>query len=405
MKRFETYLFITALLLVIFTSRQGAVAETRNVKVKILSDIVLCNSTEKMFNFLIDIGTVAKTDSFVGYDLWMKYDTNRVRIINMLPGNSYTEICKGANPNYVGFVLGTNTNNSLDGTFRAYGMVSGNTLLYGDRHLVAFKAIYVGPDSCGLTSAIDFEYIDFLDEQSFKGQEIVYQNAEVKVVTGDVSGNKFSIISDDEFRNEKKDNCNVNIGYKIENTKQLDRISFLIENPKPGLFMVELADNQENSDLEIISAEDVFTGNRIITYVYAKMKEYNSNVLFNLNVKMKNTVTDSVEIKITPNIEDQCNCIGSINEKSLKIVNTIPQVSVNDILNENFTIAGNNIYLNDSHKVKELYVSDMSGRTIMNITITNEKLISLNEIYNGIYFVKAKLIDDKFEIKKIIINN
>ena len=80
-----------------------------------------------------------------------------------------------------------------------------------------------------------------------------------------------------------------------------------------------------------------------------------------------------------------------------------PQIthSINETF---FAKIGNKIYLNDTHNVKEVSIYDMNGRIIKNITITNEKLINLNEIYNGIYFVKTKLIDDKFEIKKIIIN-
>lgn len=405
MKRFETYMFITALLLVFFTSREGLVSATRMAKIEMLDDIVLCNSTEKTFNFLVDIGTVAKTDSFVGYDLWMKYDTNRVRIINMLPGNSYTEICKGLNPLYAGFALGTNKDSTLDGTFRAFGMVTGRTLLYGDRHLVAFSAVYVGPDSCGITSAIDFEYIDFLDAKSFRGQEIVYQNAEVKVVTGDVLENSFSIYSIDELRLEETDKYDIVIGYKLKNTKDLENISFVIENPNPDSFTVDLAEDEPTGDLTILSTEKLVENNKSLLKIKAKIGKFITSSLFTLRFTMNNIKTDSVEIMITPIIEDQCNCIGSVKEKSTKIVNTIPEVSVNDTADENFTIAGNNIYLNDTHKVKEICLVDMNGRIQKNITITNEKLIRLNEIYNGIYFVKAKLIDDKFEIKKIIINN
>jgi len=405
MKRFETYMFIAALLLVFFTSREGVVCATRNVKVEILDDIVLCNSTEKTFNFLVDIGTVAKTDSFIGYDLWMKYDTNRVRIISMLPGNSFTEICKGLNPDYAGFALGTNKDSTLDGTFRAFGMVTGKTLLYGDRHLVAFNAVYVGPDSCGITSAIDFEYIDFLDAKSFRGQEIVYQNAEVKVVTGDVSENSFSIYSNDELRFEKAEKYDIVIGYKLKNTKDLENINFVIENPNPDSFTIDLAEENQNFDLTILSTEKVVENNKALLKIKAKIGKFITSNLFALSITMNNNKTDSVEIMITPIIEDYCNCIGSVKEKSTKIVNTIPEVSVNDTQEASLTVAGNNIYINDVHNVKEICIVDMTGRIIKNITITNEKLIRLNEIYNGIYFVKAKLIDDKFEIKKIIINN
>jgi len=401
MKKLETYMFLTALLLVLITSRLGAVAGTRNVQVKVLDDIVLCNSTEKTFDFLIDIGTVAKTDSFVGYDLWMTYNPKLVHIISMLPMNSFTELCPSV---YTGFVVGTDKDGNLDGTFRAYGMVTGNTLLYGDRHLVAFKGMYVGPDSCGAKSPIGFQYIDFLDDSSFRGQEIVYTSGDVNVVTGNVSANKFSIVSNDDFRFEKKSNCDVNIGYKLDNTTQLKNITFIIENPKPDLFTVALADDQSNSDLEIISTENVIQDQKSIEYVHAQMKSFSSNSLFNLNVGLNNIESDSVEIKITPLIEDQCNCIGSVENKSFKIVNIIPHQSVNDE-SGNYTIVGNKIYFDDSHKVKEICLYDVTGRIIKNITITNEKLISLNEIYNGIYFVKTKLIDDKFEIKKIIINN
>ncbi|MEI6088955.1 MAG: T9SS type A sorting domain-containing protein [bacterium] len=401
MKRFETYLFITALLLVIFTSRQVAVAETRNVQVKILNDIVLCNSTEKTFDFLIDIGKVVKADSFVGYDLWMKYDPKLVRIISMLPMNSFTELCPQI---YRGFALGKDKDNNLDGTFRAFGMVTGNTLLYGERHLVAFKAIYVGPDSVGMSSPIEFQYIDFLDASSFRGQEIVYSSSDINVIPGDVSKNKFSIVSNDEFKLNEAKSCAVNVGYKLENTKQLENLSFIIENPNPDLFTVTLAENQENSDLEILSIESVIQDQKSIMNVKARMKEFSTNTLFNLNVELKNTITDSVEIKIIPTIDDNCDCVGSVEDKSFKIINIIPQVSVNETKENDYTIAEDAIYLNDPQKVKEIIVFDMNGRIVKEITITNEKLISLNEIYNGIYFVKTKLIDDKFEIKKIIIN-
>ncbi len=404
MKRLETYLFLTVVLLVIFTSRQTAVAETRNVKVDILDDIVLCNSTEKLFSFLIDIGTVAKTDSFVGYDLWMKYNPKLVRIITMLPGNSYTEICKAINPNYAGYTIGYNDDSTaLDGSFRAYGMVTGKTLLYGDRHLVAFKAMYIGPDSVGAKSPIEIEYIDFLDAKSFKGQALVYQNSEVKIVTGDVSKNKFSINSVDHLKLEKARKCDVNIGYKIENTKELANISFVIENPKPDLFIVALAEIQPSDDLEIINSESKIENNEQKLYVKARINHLLTNNLFTLNVDLLNEITDSVEIKITPTVDDECNCIGVVEGKSFKITNTIPQVSV-DETKGSYTISGNTIYLKDTHNARELYIYDISGIMIKTYTITNEKLISLNEIYNGIYFVKAKLIDDKFEIKKIIIN-
>jgi len=401
MKRFETYLFITALLLVFFASRQGAVCTTRNVQVEVLDDIVLCNSTEKMFSFLVTIGSVAKSDYFVGYDLWMKYDTSKVRIISMLPMNSFTELCPDL---YRGFAVGKTKDNQLDGTFRAFGMVTGNTVLFGDRHLVAFNAIYVGPDTCGITSALSFDYIDFLDENSFKGQEIVYQPGEVKVVTGNVSKNKFSIVSNDEFRLEKSDVCNVNLGYKLENTKNLENVTFIIENPKPDLFKINIPNTVENSDIEILSTETVIEDQKAIEYVYTKMKGFTTNSLFTLNIGLLNKQSDSVEIKITPRIEDQCQCVGSVENKSFKIVNTIPQVSVDDAL-ENYSFAGNTIYITNPSKIKEICICDMNGKIIRNFTITNEKLISLNEIYNGIYFVKTKLIDDKFEIKKIIINN
>lgn len=401
MKRFETYLFLTALLLVIFTSRQVAVAETRNVQITVLNDIVLCNSTEKMFDIMVDIGTVVKADSFVGYDLWLKYDPKLVRIISMLPMNSFTELCP---QNYRGFAAGKDEDGNLDGTLRAFGMVTGNTLLYGDRHLVAFKALYVGPDSCGISSVIDFQYIDFLDEQSFKNQEIVYHADEVNVIPGNVSNTKFSIVSNDEFRLEKAEKCDVNIGYNLENTKQLENISFVIENPNPDLFTVAIAENPANSDLEILNTESITQDQKQVIKVKAQMHAFTTNTLFTLNVGLHNTETDSVEIKITPIVEDQCDCIGSVENKSFKIVNTIPQVSVNEEQGD-YTIVGNKIYLTDTQKVKEICIYDMTGRIIKNITITNEKLINLYEIYNGIYFVKTKFIDDKFEIKKIIINN
>ena len=346
----------------------------------------ICDSiTKQRVIFFVVIDKIQKADSLFGFDLEIKYDTTKLKILNYVNGNTLSEF------------FDINFNYGPNGKISGYGMVHNisSPPSFGDSLLIGFRAEWLS--NCPDTSEIQIEDLNFTSE--FK---INYDS----LGSGDVVAQKKKSYSI-EFDFDKNEEM-YKYGDSIIETTMLIKV--------PGQKNAEYISYHYNliDTLRLIESQ-VINYNNISVTVDTNINSVNINDLENINgdlvIYSKFKIIKSQELtgktlKVVNLSMSECSCIDKFISDSLSFNNDTTDVSENDKIND-YTIIQNNEYIiiKNSSKINEILIYDYLGRVVDKIYPVNSDIIEIcmNNYNTGLYYL-VLINNNKIEIKNIYKN-
>ena len=362
-------------------------------KAKIKSEIVphiysenivnVCDSlSKKRVLFFVAIDNITRGDSLFGYDIEIKYDTTKLKILNYVNGNTLSEF------------FDINFNYGLNGKISGYG-ITHNVMdppSYGDSLLIGFSAEWLG--NCPDTAAVEIVDMNFTSEfkrnyDSLGGGHVLA----IKLPKGNIELN-FQENSITLGHNDSIAYITLSIKLpKYHNTKQI----MMKFNMKDSLKLMDVIPNNDNVDINNLDTN------------------YNSFVLNNLNngiseiimtakfrIINNNNIANSL-LTISDFQSDECSCILNFKSDSILIeYDTLGVRNETQSEIEYIYIDQDYIEIENEGQILNVTLYDYIGNIVEQINSIEQPIIKiyLNKYKTGIYFLVLEETN-KNEIKKI----
>ncbi len=393
MKRLHLHIMLS-ILIVFLTISVDAVGFDKIVKINNLKNINLCEDNDRTFTFDVNIGEIKKDDKFVGYDLWIIYDSTKLTINNYLAYNSLTEYFPTGN-----FSVGM-TKNSYPGSSKVHlrmFAVAMSGIVSGNRHLIAFKG-QIFDDVINDTIPIEIESFELIKSNNEVIYDFQFMNDSLYVSSQKNEDYLFNIVKLDDINLIDANDFSFDINYNLGN-KKIDNLDFILSTSNGSC--LELIDIYENSNSYRISSIELIENNKSLIKGNLVSKTNTSNsVLLTVKAKFINKLSDSCLIKFEPLYSNDC--FSDISGTEFKVTNKIP---IDAKENDSFNIIENKDYISvyDKNNILNIEMYDLLGNNIYNSKGYDNRLIKSN-FNNGLYLLKIQN-NEKILIKKIIINN
>lgn len=375
--------FLSVIIIVVTLIVTGKNMFSENLaKIVVNKKIDICNPTQSRFNFVVNIGYINSIDSLFGFDLDIKYDPNKIRILNYLKPNTLSETFDVSS-----FSFGVDTN-----YIRGYATTFNFNAppAYGDSILIGFYAEWIGDRECEDSSIIELVDINFTEE--FKKE---YQYQEGLIRTSLSNGNKsleFSAKIDIDTVNLKEDEnyFSFNMKLKYPEAKKDYNITMLLR-PRDTINIKKI----------VSECDECITG---YNSEYINIKLPVKSTEFNMNIEAEYIYNDSLKnivFKIDTIDLHFCNCIGVMNYDSIVVNKTIIPKSIEEKVSYNgiLELKNGTIY----------YLYDYEGRLIetKQVLESDSKLLNLNNYQGNVFLLIIESANNKIEYNKIYkyINN
>lgn len=393
MKKYFLHIAIIILFALPASSMAGIVKE-RNIKIAEVTNIDLCKSNNsKLFTFEVDIEDVKLDDKFIGYELIIAYDSNKVELLNVLSANSLTGKLV-VNPDYLSMRKFTGTNGSKIAEISAFKL--GKQFVTGANHLVAVQGMY--KSMIADTTAIKIEAIYFMGDSSFLNQKLNYVDGELIAYHKKRTDVFYSLASSRNIDTNKLDEFQIKISSNISKTN-IKNITLEIVNSNIEFIKVnDIISINENFIIDTVKKNKA--GNYIIDAHY--INDVYDNDIFSIHCQNLSSVTASASVSIHPIYENEC---VNTNYAETQVEYT-PPIAVAAIKDELLAFI-NNGYLNLSsgEEIEKIQLLNLFGKVVLESEIYDENYkINISALNNGFYILKLQ-INNKIEIKKLLINN
>lgn len=337
-----------------------------------------CNNDNTRFTFSINIGEVKTTDSLFGFDFVIKYDANKIRILNALTGNTLSQ---GFEETGFSFAYEGNKIKGYATTMK-FNIVPPS----GNLPLIAFFAEWIGQNKCNDSSTIEIINLEFTEE--FKKEIKQFQ-----------SGTIYSIFKPNEDKI-------VVLKPKYSNIQLKKNQNTFINS-----YLLELPENSKTDNIKIIFKEtnpakiknvilkDITTQFELIKQNEINLRLGNNSYSTEFDIEfeyIENSIKNTVEIE---KIEySDCSCISGYQanyftiEQDTTTPNSIANATVYKIINNQLQINGN--------EIQNIKLVDMLGQTLYEANINDHTNIDLSNLSANLMFLIISS-NNKVEIKKI----
>lgn len=352
----------------------------------ILSENIVdvCDSLSKRrVIFFVVIDKINRSDSLYGYDLEIKYDTAKLKIINYVKGNTLSEFFD------IDFSYG------LNGSISGYGYAP-NVLgppSYGDSLLVGFLAEWLSncPDTANLTiEDLNFTSEFKYDYDSLAGGSVIaikkqnsnvfdcsFQDNEMTLQKGDSIVEVKLSIKLPEYHNTN----DMIVKYNLVDTLMLTGAIVNTSNGK-----IQSIDSINNS---IIIDELARGPNEIMITSYFKIMDINK--------------LDENFLRLISVQGDECSCVFNFKGDTILFLydDTLDVRMVKD--DNQIVINAEYVEIHNNWNIQSVEVYDYMGNRVDYYEIINKSIIKiyLDKYNEGIYFLYIKKYDNNNEIKKI----
>jgi len=392
MKRLHLHIMLS-MLIVILTFSVDAVGYDKIVKIHNLKNINLCENDDRTFTFEVSIGEIKKEDKFVGYDLWIAYDSTKLTIKNYLPMNSITEFITSSQG--VGMVKHTYPGSSKI-YLRMYA-VAMSGFVSGNRHLIAFKGEVFG-DIDNDIIPIEIDQFEIYNTSTDRINDFQFKNDSIIVSSQKNEDYFFNIVKLDDINLIDANDVSFDLNYNLGN-KKIDNLDFILSTSNGNC--LEFTNIYENeSSYRINSIVAIEKNKSLIKGSLISKTNTSNSILLTVKAKFINQLSDSCLIKFEPLYSNDC--FSDISGTEFKVTNKIP---IDATENESFSIIEYKDYISvyDKNNILNIELYDLLGKSIYNSQGYDNKLIK-SDFTNGLYLLKIQN-NEKILIKKIIINN
>ncbi len=370
-------LLLSVIIIVVTLIVTGKNLFSKNIaRIVVNKEINLCDSNSKTFIFVVDIGMIEKIDSLYGFDLDIKYDPSKVKILSYLKSNSLSEQFEQSS-----FSFGADTNH-IRGYATTFNFNAPPS--YGDSILIGFYAEWIGERNCEDSSLIELVDINFTEE--FKKE---YLNQSEFVRTSLSRKNHKEII---------KATFNVD-SVGLEENQQLFNFECRIEYPKieAGKKLKIQFNQSDTINIKSVSSECAdcikFFENNIVSLVLPG-NEQEFTMLINAEYNLADSLDKYIFGIDTIDFYD-CNCVGRYEYDLIEITKHITPESINVEFSENGII---------SLQVGAIfYLYNYEGKLIENKQVleSDSKFLNLNNFQGSVFFLIVEKNINKIEYKKI----
>jgi hypothetical protein len=378
------FLPVIVALLITFTVTGEKLIAKYQPRIDVLKDVDVCDSTAKTrLIFVVNIGEIKKSDSLFGFDLEIKYNPEKLKIMNFLTGNTLSEFFEEK-----GFSLGLEGNliSGYATTFN-FNLVPPS----GDSILVAFSAEWLG--NCQDTSYLELTELNFTEEFK-KDLDTNLGGGIIKAYPFDKPARYGSLSVGTKDIKLKDNENNFDLFYNVALPTYYNTESIILEFNSKELIEIYGA-STTNENVEVMGTDE----NKVTLRLYNRVKEF--VLKLNCNYAVKDTISD---YKFFTNkiIYSDCSCILGISSDTVNISKDSTFVSVADYNMNEVTFNNNVISINNTEmQIDKVVLFDVLGRIIQEEATANETEIKIftEEIQTSIFFVgiyKGK----KYEIKK-----
>ena len=344
-------------------------------KIVVNKKINLCDSNSGKFIFVVNIGMIEPIDSLFGFDIDIKYDPNKVRILSYLKSNTLSEKFEQSS---FSFAADTNHIRGYATTFNFNAPPS-----YGDSILIGFYAEWIGDRNCEDSSLFKLEDINFTEE--FK-KEYQYTNEYVRTSLDiknpiNVLKTTFDVDSIGLKENQQLFSFNCKIDFFASESLKKVKITFTDTDT------IKIRDIVSDCSECKISLE-----NNVVKFILP----YDKSEL-NMQLIAEHTLTDSL-IDFAFGIDSievlDCNCIGKYEYDKFKIYKHILPKSINEVNLEDGILVLN---IGTTY-----YLYDYEGKLLdkKQIVESDSKILNLNNFQGNVFFLIEQTRQNKIEYKK-----
>jgi len=371
--------FCTAAIIILMVAASAKIKADIIPHIYSENTINICDSmSKKRVLFFVVIDKINRSDSLYGYNLKIKYDTAKLRIINYVEGNTLSEFFDKS------FSFG------LNGMISGYGIshwVIGPPS-YGDSLLIGFLAEWLG--SCPDSTYLSIEELEFTSEFKRKydslggGYVTAVKIPQNKYIECNFNSSNYEINKDDSI-------VNVLLTIKIpdyHNTSSLN-ITF---NMLDTLKLMECNIENNRAKIQSIDSNDN-------TLIISELPRGQNDIIISLKLRIidKDAMKNAI-LKIANIEEDECSCILNFGGDSIRFHQDtlgVDEITSNLLINSEF------IEIISSGEINSYEVYDYIGNLITKINMIDKPItkIYLKDYKKGIYFLLEK--NNKNEIKKI----
>ncbi len=337
--------------------------ESIKPQIKFLRNVDPCSS-DKYFEFVVDIGEISKTDNFYGLDYSIQYDSSKVSFENAAFMNTQMEK----------FTYKFNNNDRDRQEIYGSGGVIGSSPLSGTGMLFGASFQYIADDFSSATFRIN--YINMTDEYS-KNIDLTNNTFTFTPIITDKEERKISI--SDNLSNLNIDSnysLNAELDFQVYNDNRLDSFDFVLTYDK-NIFDVSLVQN-ENFSFDELNSNEYSKYYRI-----KKVSNFSNLSSLKLNLIQNPDYNEIAKFGINYAIKDwdKASCVTRASKNDGFEIQTFEK-----------TITSVKEYLNINENIK---VYNMLGIEVDNI----KKVKDMNNLKNGFYIIQYQN-----KIEKIIIN-
>lgn len=403
--------------LLCFTSNQQAMGFEIEPTLTIdKTEIDLCSSSqyEREFILTINLGqTIRREDSLCAAEIWVAYDRDKIQIIQLLTISSLFEGFTSPTITQVIPILGTYNYYKIDNA--AVSPIFGRNVLVRVQGKLLDAVSEVG------ATELWVQYI-FLGDEFKLSYNSKSDTAVLNAIAREMPDRQIAVKADAEEYKIKNISDELKIDYFLEsqNTKNLKQIVCEFESVN--------ADNSDNNDdieiksFEYISGEifdyQILAHNKNkLTLELTLVKEEISNREPIGSLILKRNKSEHSEYNLKSNVVDvnlgSCSMVND--EQSLLVISEEDGNIVVDAQTDTdieFLTQGRNLIIKSFARINKISLYTLTGSEILldaaSITdvfsiFENEKIIDLNGLKSGVYFLQINT-DKKIKNTKLIIN-
>ncbi len=402
--RTGTVLYTLLLSILLLSSGEGKLSAQSpiTVEVKTLTNIDVCGN--KLFQIYIQTSEIYASDSIVGYDLFLGYNSDKIELDQVLTSNTISSQLQNAGSEAI-----LTSNKTVQGEIWISGAyLTENRFLKGKQALIALSGRYLKDCSdTTLVSVLQFNpaYYDFKD-----APEILTKNLVIKAEVAEAG----RVIS----ANVKEDT----IDYRIEDTSvtfsiylsnddvsRTKNIECTVEFDRKDLLKIKNVESMQ----QVVRIDSIVnsTGKSIIHLTQLSNAD---KLVPSLKIDVQRLTQDSAVVvaKVELKVQTNCTCINKVVNDSLKLKLFQPPVSaeefedifikydsiiVSSISNEAISLHSN------EGSIFHVTVYSILGQKIENIENSHTSIVIPTSRYPpGLYLMEV-YVNHKSKVKKMLI--
>ncbi|OGU60658.1 MAG: hypothetical protein A2X64_07995 [Ignavibacteria bacterium GWF2_33_9] len=381
-------IFLPVIVLVIITisvTGEKLIAQY-HPKIDVVRDIDVCDSTAKTrLIFRVNIGRVYYSDSLYGYDLEIRYNPDKIKMINYYTGNTLSEFFEEKS-----FSFGLNQLED-EGIIRGYATTFNFSKppSAGDSILVAFGAEWLG--NCEDTASLEILELNFTDEFKKKLSD-TFDTGIINAYPFE-NASRFASFTSDKYDVLLKDNeTNFNLNFNVKLPANYYADNLLLEfTDSPFITINDVQVDNEN----VISDQE---GNSVTLHLMNKVNEFNLSL--NCEYILKDTIS-GLKYRLEKVTIPECSCILGYGTDSVSITKDSTIVGMQEFTNNDYLESEDDILINNqNYDIQKILVMDVLGRIIQEIDTRDKAQIKIfkKEVLNKVFFIgiyRKQLIEIK----------